>query len=85
MLLGYELSSLQFVAAVMRAVLAYLLLARTRTSRGSPALEISLLGSKVSCKSLVLFLPCHMACGIWDLSSLTRDRTRAPCSGSAES
>ena len=23
--------------------------------------------------------------GMWDLSSLTRDRTHAPCSGSAES
>ena len=23
--------------------------------------------------------------GMWDLSSLTRDRTRAPCSGSTES
>ena len=26
-----------------------------------------------------------LSCGIWDLSSLIRDRTRAPCIGSAES
>ena len=27
----------------------------------------------------------HAACGIWDHSSLTRDRSCAPCSGSTES
>ena len=34
----------------------------------------------ILCPSL-FFLPCLVACG--DLSSLTRDPTRAPCSGSA--
>ena len=34
----------------------------------------------------VLFV-CFLArlCALWDLSSLTRGQTRAPCSGSAES
>ena len=32
-----------------------------------------------------IFFFLAMPLGLWDLSSPTRDRTRAPCSGSAES
>ena len=34
---------------------------------------------------LIDFLFLTMPRGMWDLSSLTRDQTRVPCSGSAES
>ena len=33
--------------------------------------------------TLLFFIHLAMPCGLWDLSSLTRDRTCAPCSGSS--
>ena len=41
-----------------------------------------LIGSKPLFFIYLFFWPCHC---MWDLSSLTRDGTRAPCSGRAES
>ena len=35
--------------------------------------------------SYLLFSPLATLPGVWDLSSQTRDRSNAPCSGSAES
>ena len=44
-------------------------------------------GSRGDCRVLGTLLIFFSAApqGMWDLSSATRDRTRAPCSGSAES
>ena len=47
------------------------------------ALYIPLPGKHLPCFFLFFFLA--TPCGLWDLSSLTRDQTRAPCSESEES
>ena len=50
-----------------------------------PAARETWEGWQLTDSSLVLFLFLATLCGTWDLNSLTRPRTRAPCSGSEES
>ena len=36
------------------------------------------------CIYVCMYVCMYLCCGLWDVSSPTRDRTRAPCSGSTE-